>query len=1252
MVRMLQTLKWWICVLPVSALMLHAQDRIAGPIDQTRTVLLPGHVHSKARVENDRGLVDPSTQMSSLTLHLKPSAIQQAQLEQLLGQQQDHTSPNYHRWLMPEQFADRFGLSSNDIGQVTSWLQSEGLAVLDVARGRHWITFGGTAEQVGHAFHTEIHRYAIDGEMHFANATAPSIPAALAEVASGLRGLHDFRMLPMSTYRPLPAYNAASGNHYIAPDDAATIYDFTPLYNSGIDGSGQKVAIAGQTDISLTDIRAFRAQFNLPPNDPKVVRYGRDPGTQPGDLVEADLDIEWSGAVARNATIIYVNSTDVLTSAQYAIDQNLAPVLSFSYGSCEQGTDSSLFRPIAQQGNAQGITFVAASGDSGAANCDRAFLYPQAAKGPAVSLPASLPEVTGVGGTEFVEGNGVYWGRQNSRNLSSALSYIPEMAWNSSALENQLSGVGGGPSVLYSKPGWQAAPGVPDDKARDVPDIAFSASATHDAYLFYTGGGLAAVGGTSAPTPLFAGIVALLNQSLTAPGSAAPPRLGNINPDLYRLARNAKDVFHDVTTGDNLVPCVQSSPDCLTGFLGYRAGPGYDLVTGLGSMDVYNMVTEWNTAASANATSTTTVIAVPQTVSVTGTVLLTATVTGFGPAPAGTVAFVANDSPLGTAPIVTSSGFATASLKVNASQLPVGANTITAAYTGNSVLDGSAGSTVVTVNLPATGSAVVPSITPNPVYEDVPDSKGNTWVIAITLTEKAGVATTLTGFTIDGMDQSLQIRPLFGGANIPAYGTRTATMGFQGLAVPANRVFAFTGMDASGQTWTQQVTVDFEGPQLEFSLRLASTPSVVFQNPAADPACAWAQQLTLEQLGGFWVAITKLTADGKDITSQVPQIFGTTRLAPFGALHGTLCWSGIKTPSTKTVQLTATIEYGDSVMVTSSATFDTVPALNLSSLSVSPAEAAFLFTNASQLGTADFQVSFSGPAAPWTISVLPASTSSWLTLSQQSGAGPARVTVQASAAGLSNGVYNALLVITSNSFSQFINVPITMVVGASASTIINGVANAASNKTVAAPGMLMSVTGSQLSPSTLRVSGLPLPVGVAGVSATINGIGAPLYYVSPGQLNLQVPYETGAGPAVLGVNNNGQVAYYPFVVTMAAPGIFTDSSGRLTPISSGKRGQTVAMFITGEGDVTPELIDGATPSASLKTSQLPAPRLPVAVTVGGVPTAIRFAGVTPGDVGVTQINFTIPVNAPLGVRPVIVTVGGIPSQPANLTVSP
>ena len=181
---------------------------------------------------------------------------------------------------------------------------------------------------------------------------------------------------------------------------------------------------------------------------------------------------------------------------------------------------------------------------------------------------------------------------------------------------------------------------------------------------------------------------------------------------------------------------------------------------------------------------------------------------------------------------------------------------------------------------------------------------------------------------------------------------------------------------------------------------------------------------------------------------------------------------------------------------------------------------------------------------------------------------------------------------------------------------------------------------------------LPLPQTLAGVSATVNGIAAPLYYVSPGQLNVQVPYEVGAGPAVLGVNNNGQVASYIFTVAPSAPGIFTDSSSVLVPFSSGKAGDTLTLFITGEGDVSPTLATGASPFTFTPLALLPQPRLPLSVTVGGVTAAISFAGIPPGLAGVTQVNFVVPSNLATGVQPVVVTVGAVTSVAASLTVTP
>ncbi len=494
------------------------QNRITRPVDNSQRVTLNGHVHPAARPENDQGRVSPSLQLSYATLTLAPSAAQQSALDQLLADLQNPASPNYHHWITPEEYAQRFGAPDSDLNTLSTWLQSQGLKVDSVARGHNSIAFSGTAAQFEAAFQLEIHNYLVNGETHFANAAEPSIPAAFGGAVTGIRGLNDFRMKPASRLRLHPDYTSSRGVHQIVPNDLATIYDVNPLYAAGINGTGQKMVIAGQTEINLSDIEQFRSMYGLPANDPQplLVPGSRNPGISSMDLPEADLDLEWAGSVARNAAITYVYAEDVMTSVEYAIDQDLAPVVSVSYGSCEPetlSTDLSAFRSWAQQGNAEGITWFAASGDNGAADCDD-----QTNPGLAVDAPGSIPEVTDVGGTEFVEGSGQYWSSTNSSTGASALSYIPETTWNDSAADGEPSASGGGASVVFAKPSWQTGPGVPSNNARNVPDVALSASADHDGYYVFTSGALQIYGGTSVPAPSFAGITVLLNQHLGGAG--------------------------------------------------------------------------------------------------------------------------------------------------------------------------------------------------------------------------------------------------------------------------------------------------------------------------------------------------------------------------------------------------------------------------------------------------------------------------------------------------------------------------------------------------------------------------------------------------------------------------------------------------------------------------------------------------------------------------------------------------------------
>ncbi|HXZ42511.1 MAG TPA: S53 family peptidase, partial [Terriglobales bacterium] len=672
------------------------QDRIAGTIETYPAVVLEGSVYAKAQPQFDQGPVEPSFKLACITMVMQPSAKQQADLQQLLKQQQDPSSPNYHKWLTPEQYADRFGLSSNDVEKLTVWLQSQGFSIVQVARGRNWIAFSGTAALVENTFHTQIHYFEVDGERHFANATEISIPQALAGMVVGFRGLTDFGPRPMgirelgrTEFFPMiarPSYDLG-GSHFLAPGDIATIYNMTPLYNSTppIDGTGMKMVIVGQVDVStsLSDIDNFRSAFGLAKNDPQetIVPGSPNPGTNSGDMGESKLDLEWAGAVARNATILFITADTsvggVFDAAQYAIDNSLAPVISMSYGGCESLNVSFIpsNEPIMQQANTEGITFMASSGDEGAAACDASSAM-VAVGGLAVNYPASSPEVTGVGGNEFNEGSGNYWGGTNGNNGGSAISYIPEMGWNDTPLGFGLAASGGGASSCgqssgttctggFPKPSWQTGTGVPNDGVRDVPDVSMTASADHDGYIICDSGSCASgiganpmiVGGTSASTPVFAGIVTLMNQLLGGTG------LGNINTRLYQLAQNTSNgVFHDVTTGNNIVPCTPGTPSGFpaslqcpkSGSFGYTAGVGYDQVTGLGSVNADALATSFSGAAT---TTTVTSSSNPANSGVAVTFTATVTTTG-ATTPTGKVTFNDGATALGTGTL-NSSGVAT-----------------------------------------------------------------------------------------------------------------------------------------------------------------------------------------------------------------------------------------------------------------------------------------------------------------------------------------------------------------------------------------------------------------------------------------------------------------------------------------------------------------------------------------------------------------------------------------------------------------
>jgi subtilase family serine protease len=608
-----------------------ATDRISAQIDSSKSVTLQGNVLPKARIRHDLGPVAKGHQLPYMTMWFKHSAHQMAEVRKLLAEQQDRSSSNYHRWITLGTYADRFGLTANDMKQITDWLKAEGFKIVLVARGRDFVAFSGTAAQVERTFKVQIHHYEVDGERRFANVDEPSIPAALQDIVGGIHGLDNIPLRPTNSptntaIEPVRShYTYPGGPNIITPDDIQTIYDLTTLHLQGYSGSGQTIVVVGQSDIDVNDIQLFRSIFQLPAINLTIAPpVPSDPGYTTSET-EADLDLEWVGAVARDANIVYLaSSTSATDAAISAIDQNLGTVINISFGTCEASTPASYmshFEAEVQKANLAGTTVLASSGDTGAAGCEsKGSLVASTPMG--VQFPASVPEVTAVGGTEFILNDSGYWGG-NGLLWNSAISYIPEVAWNDPGLPTGLASGGGGASSCatqdassnctggFAKPTWQVGMGVPNDGVRDVPDVAFDASPNHDGYWICAptqawpcangfppppGNNFVVEGGTSVATPIFAGMVAMLSQYAVQSGFQSSPGMGNINPDLYLYAQNYPAAFHDVTSGSNVVPCVINSTTCPTGAYGYNAGPGYDQATGLGSIDAGVFFTNWSQA--------------------------------------------------------------------------------------------------------------------------------------------------------------------------------------------------------------------------------------------------------------------------------------------------------------------------------------------------------------------------------------------------------------------------------------------------------------------------------------------------------------------------------------------------------------------------------------------------------------------------------------------------------------------------------
>jgi len=718
-------------------------DRILGRVDEANLATIPGSTHPAVRNAIDNGRLPSASPMGDLILVLNRSAAQQAALDSFNEAQNDPASPEYHHWLTPQEFGAAYGVSQADLDAVTGWLQSYGFTIQEIPPARASIRFSGNSGQVEAAFHTEMHAIQSNGVAHIANMSDIQIPAALTPVVTGVKALHNFfpkaqhhagpmlnrnssgTWTPVSDASSLPGLShsgsqvtgaanfnglaspkpeyADSGYQLLVPYDMATIYNYKSLWtaSSPINGTGQTIAIAGTSNIVLSDVASFRAATGLPANVPKVIITNSDPGTTAllDDRFENTLDVEWSGGVAPGASIVLVTSsqtsqtTDALyASESYIISNNVAKIMSVSYGECElwMGTAGNQeYLNLWQQAYSQGIAVFVSSGDSGAAVCDDGNYNTSAdyaaQYGTTVSGMTSTPYNVSVGGTDF-NSTGTSWSTTNSSaNMSNATGYIPEIPWNDTITNpivissfNSQSGVnysaekwanyllandginsglydelippvGGSGGVSncttstnynpsscgggYPKPSWQTGvTGIVSTDKRTVPDVSFFASAGFMgvAYLIcdtqppgytspipctYPANALSmAVGGTSVSSPVMAGVMALINQKA---GSSQ----GNPNAVLYGLAAkqtysscsaetatNADGcLFNDIDTGTIAAPCFAGSVNCTAqtagdklGILpGYAATTGYDKATGLGSLNVANVVKAWPSSVSA-----------------------------------------------------------------------------------------------------------------------------------------------------------------------------------------------------------------------------------------------------------------------------------------------------------------------------------------------------------------------------------------------------------------------------------------------------------------------------------------------------------------------------------------------------------------------------------------------------------------------------------------------------------------------------
>jgi len=832
--------------------------RVTHPIDENQLTTLAGHVHPAASEANDRGSVDDNVQVGQIMLLLSRTPEQQHQLDSLVDELHNVRSKSYHRWLTPAEFGQRFSPANEDVAAVAEWLRSKGLTVVEIPPSRTHITFTGTVGQLRDAFHVQIHHLSVNGEAHMATMNEPQVPTALAPVIAGLHKLDDFapkslhtkaatflrdpqtgnatRVESTETKKPAPDYyNAANSYYMVGPQDFYTIYNESPLLTAGINGAGQTIAVIEDVEVNQADVTSFRAQFGLQayPATPNSTKggvnyiYGASGGVGgdtaciaplttttggpngSGDEEEADIDLQWAGAVAPDAIIDFVacgpaignyGSLGIDHAAQHIVNYLSSTVVaaSLSYGWCEAdmgATSVSYYNNQWEQFAAEGITAIVSSGDSGTTACSNNQSY--VSENPSVNGMGSSAYNVSAGGTDFSDfyqtagyttGSANTWWGSTTTDNGLALSYIPEIAWggicSNSLYSSYLNSIGqtqngttpeelcnsgnvfvaatgssGGVSTVTAAPGWQNVYGVGlysgSTAYRTVPDISlFAAASPWNHNLPFCESDSAActtnpvsgsgAGGTSYVAPQLAGLMALIAQNSKSsqgqadytlyniaaqeygtPNSPNTTNLTNCSGSAKGAAVGSSCIFRDIAAdtpslqggpiaSNNVQPCLvgnlsdcyvansgdqiglTSIPGAASSTLAYYAGAGYDLTTGLGSVNIYNLVENWANLGGGYATTTVVSSSAPSILA-TGSATLTATVTDSGrgnsKSPTGSVKFYLNSTSgtlLGTATLsgsctgtkAATTCSATATHVVAGSNLSSGPNTIVAYYEG------------------------------------------------------------------------------------------------------------------------------------------------------------------------------------------------------------------------------------------------------------------------------------------------------------------------------------------------------------------------------------------------------------------------------------------------------------------------------------------------------------------------------------------------------------------------------------------